>query len=248
MSNNTPENLHHEANAKAYITDYWRERATGFTKLRQQELHSEKYQLWQQEIARHLPKGKALNILDVGCGAGFFSVLLAKAGHKVTGIDLTPAMIEQAQLLTAEQGCSANFLVMDAEKLTLADNSFDAVIARNVTWNLPHPDAAYAEWLRVLHKDGLLLNYDAEYARDHHRQLPEHNAHASVSAELLERCHHIYHMLDVSLYERPAWDEALLKHLGAHTVSIDKTVGSRIYAAEDDFYSPAPMFGVFATK
>lgn len=248
MSNNTPENLHHEANAKAYITDYWRERATGFTKLRQQELLSEKYQLWQQEIARHLLEGQRLHILDVGCGAGFFSVLLAKAGHRVTGIDLTPAMIEQAQLLTAEQGCKADFFVMDAEKLSFADNSFDAVIARNVTWNLPHPDAAYAEWLRVLRQGGLLLNYDAEYARDHHRQLPAHNAHATVTADLLERCHHIYHMLEVSLYDRPAWDEALLKKLGAHTVSIDKAVGSRIYPHEDDFYIPAPMFGVFATK
>lgn len=248
MSNNTLENLHHEANAKAYIADYWKERAAGFKKLRQQELASEKYALWQQEIASRLPQGKALKILDIGCGAGFFSILLAKSGHEVTGIDLTPNMIEEAKLLTAEQNCTAEFLVMDAERLSFADSSFDAVIARNVTWNLPHPDAAYREWLRVLKNGGLLLNYDAEYARDHHRQLPLHNAHASVSNELLERCHHIYHMLDVSLYERPAWDEALLKQIGAKSVTIDKAIGSRIYAAEDDFYIPAPMFGVFATK
>lgn len=248
MSNNTPENLHHEANAKTFIKDYWNDRAAGFTKLRQQELLSEKYLLWQQEIARHLPEGKPLKILDVGCGAGFFSVLLAKAGHQVTGIDLTPAMIEEARLLTSQQDCQAAFLVMDAEKLSFADNSFDAVIARNVTWNLPHPDAAYSEWLRVLRSGGLLLNYDAEYARDHHRKLPAHNAHATVTEPLLERCHHIYHMLDISLYDRPAWDEAVLEQLGAKAISIDKTVGSRIYAQEDDFYIPAPMFGVFATK
>lgn len=248
MSNNTKENLHHEANAKTYIQNYWQDRAAGFMKLRQQELASEKYQLWQQEIARHLPQDRPLKILDVGCGAGFFSVLLAKAGHSVTGIDITPAMIKEAKLLTAEQKCNAEFMVMDAENLSFADNTFDAVIARNVTWNLPQPDAAYKEWLRVLRCGGLMLNYDAEYARDHHRQLPLHNAHATVSDELLERCHHIYHMLDVSLYERPAWDEALLKQLGAKAVRIDKSIGSKIYAAEDDFYIPAPMFGVFAEK
>lgn len=248
MSTNTKENLHHDAEAKAFIKDYWQERAAGFMQLRQQELISTKYKLWQQEIATHLPQSKSLKILDIGCGAGFFSILLAKAGYDVTGVDLTPAMIEEAKLLTKNQHCQAKFLVMDAENLAFADETFDAVVARNVTWNLPHPDIAYKEWLRILKPGGLLLNYDAEYARDHHRQLPLHNAHANVSSELLERCHHIYHMLDVSLYDRPAWDETLLRHLGAAGVSVDKTVGERIYAAEDDFYSPAPMFGIFATK
>lgn len=248
MSTNTKENLHHEAEAKTFIKDYWQERAAGFMQLRLKELHSEKYKLWQQEIAKHLPQGKPLKILDVGCGAGFFSILLAKSGYNVTGIDLTPAMIEEAKLLAQSQNCNAIFTVMDAEALAFTDNSFDAVIARNVTWNLPHPDVAYKQWLRVLKPGGLLLNYDAEYARDHHRQLPAHNAHANVSKELLERCHRIYHMLDVSLYERPVWDESLLTQLGATKVTIDKTVGKRIYATEDDFYSPAPMFGVFATK
>jgi len=34
------------------------------------------------------------------------------------------------------------------------------VVARNVTWNLPHPDKAYAEWLRIIRPGGLILNYD----------------------------------------------------------------------------------------
>ena len=38
---------------------------------------------------------------------------------------------------------------MDAENLSFDTNTFDIVVARNVTWNLPHPDKAYAEWLRV---------------------------------------------------------------------------------------------------
>ena len=35
------------------------------------------------------------------------------------------------------------------------------IVSRNLTWNLPHPEMAYKEWLRVLKKGGRLLNFDA---------------------------------------------------------------------------------------
>ena len=53
-------------------------------------------------------------------GAGFFSILLAKEGHRVTGIDLTPNMIEGARSLAKEEGVSCTFQVMDAETLNFA--------------------------------------------------------------------------------------------------------------------------------
>jgi len=116
-------------------------------------------------------------------------------------------------------------------------------------WNLPHPETAYAEWLRVLAPKGILLNYDAEYAKDHHRQkLPALNAHVDVSAELLNECHNIYHMLEISLFERPRWDLEILKALGSCSCSVDQSVGDRIYAEQDIFYIPVPMFCIKAVK
>ena len=41
---------------------------------------------------------------------------------------------------------------MDAQALEFEDESFDVIISRNLTWNLPHPEMAYKEWLRVLKK------------------------------------------------------------------------------------------------
>lgn len=158
-------------------------------------------------------------------------------------------MIAQAKALAAAEGCSCTFQTADAEHTAFSDGSFDVVIARNLMWNLPHPEAAYAEWLRVLAPKGILLNYDAEYARDHHRQkLPTLNAHADVSAELLNECHNIYHMLEISLFERPRWDLEILKALGSCSCSVDQSVGDRIYAEQDIFYIPVPMFCIKAVK
>lgn len=240
--------IKHRANEKEYITGYWQKRSAGFAHLRKAELHSDKQRLWQQEISRHLPSGRRLKILDIGCGAGFFGILLGQS-HDVTGIDLTPEMIDAARELAAAEHSSAQFAVMDAEALQFDGESFDAVISRNVMWNLPHPETAYREWLRVLKPGGLLLNYDAEYARCHHNQkLPSQNAHADIAPELLEECHNIYHMLDISAYDRPRWDAAFLESTGLCRVSTDTTVGSRIYASEDIFYIPVPMFCVKAVK
>lgn len=239
----------HRPNEKAYITGYWQKRSAAFAGLRSRELHSDKNLLWQQEILSKLPPAKQLHILDIGCGAGFFGILLGRSGHRVTGVDLTPEMIEAARALAAAENSSAEFAVMDAEQLAFAANSFDAVISRNVMWNLPHPQAAYREWLRVLKPGGVLLNYDAEYARGHHSQrLPQQNAHADIAPELLDECHSIYHMLDISAYDRPQWDAEFLQSTGQCSVSVDAAVGSRIYSSEDIFYIPVPMFCVKAVK
>ena len=45
----------------------------------------------------------------------------------------------------------------DAQALDVENNSFDVVVTRNVTWNLPRPDLAYKEWLRVLKPGGSSL-------------------------------------------------------------------------------------------
>ena len=51
------------------------------------------------------------------------------------------------------------------QSLEFADNSFDAVVSRNVFWNLEHADKAYEEAYRVLKKDGILILEDGNYYR-----------------------------------------------------------------------------------
>ena len=88
---------------KKEISSYWTGRSEDFARLREEELNSEMAELWLRELKRGLPEVEHLRILDVGTGCGFFTVLLAKLGHQVIGIDLTPAMIEKAKIIAAER-------------------------------------------------------------------------------------------------------------------------------------------------
>lgn len=237
------------ADAKQYIRDYWSDRADQFAKLREQELNSNKYQRWEQELLRHLPGDRKLRILDAGCGSGFFSIILARLGHQVVGIDIAPEMIIKAKALAQTEQLSGEFHVMDVEHPEFPEQSFDAVISRNLTWNLVSPQTAYQEWFRMLKPGGVLLNYDGEHAKKHHQQSQqETGAHKDIPDELLERCHQIYHMLDISLANRPDWDVKLLEQIDHCSCEVDPDVGERIYQEKDIFYLPVQLFLVKAKK
>ena len=84
-------------NSKMRIQNYWTQRSHDFAQLRLKELNSVMAERWLREIAKHIPAGGQLRILDVGTGTGFFAFLLSSLGHRVTGIDLTPSMIQEAK-------------------------------------------------------------------------------------------------------------------------------------------------------
>ena len=247
-----------ETEAKKRVTSYWSKRSDDFMKHKRAELHSVQAERWMNEIHRFLPAGKSLKILDIGCGAGFFSILLAKEGHQVTGVDLTPDMVERARFLAMEEGVSEDiaegscrFMVMDAENPEFADESFDVVISRNLTWTLPHADRAYEQWIRVLKKDGCLMNADADYGADNFADtssLPETHVHHMIGNSMMEECENIKRLMPISECRRPAWDVQALKVLGMEHVQADDTLSSRLFKEKDEFYNPTPMFLVCGKK
>lgn len=237
---------------KDQIKNYWTKRSHDFAKLRWRELDSPMAGLWLNEISGRLPKRESLRILDVGTGSGFFAFLLSDLGHKVTGIDLTPSMIENAKIMAESLGSTAYFRVMDAEQLLFADESFDAIITRNLTWTLPHPQNAYREWYRVLKEGGVLLNFDGNYGQEDftkdETELPENHAHKSMANELSMECERIKNQLEISYHVRPAWDAEILGGVGFEKIELDLGVSKRIYKEVNEFYNPTPLFMIKAVK
>ncbi|MGN0292819.1 MAG: class I SAM-dependent methyltransferase [Lachnospiraceae bacterium] len=236
---------------KDRIQNYWSERSESFAGQRRQELECGMAAAWQAEIEKYIPMDRELKILDVGTGTGFFAILLGRLGHHVTGIDLTPSMIEEAKRLAAEKQTEADFFVMDAEKPEFADESFDVVISRNLTWTLPHPAHAYEQWIRILKRGGILLNFDADYGNEKtadFSELPINHTHRLLGNRLLEECDAIKAQLDISRYVRPLWDIQTLFDLGVEKIRIDTGISRRIYKKQDALYNPTPMFAICAVK
>ena len=152
--------IHPKEDDKIFITSYWTERAEDFRKLREKELQSPKLLLWRDELVKHMEGKTNLRILDIGCGAGFFSIILSELGHTVMGIDITPNMIEESKLLAQSVGSTAQFAVMDAENLDFDDNTFDVTLLFGPMYHLYEEKdrhKALDEAIRVTKPDGVLL-------------------------------------------------------------------------------------------
>lgn len=97
-------------------------------------------------------------VLDIGCGAGTDSLVAAQmvgAEGAVTGIDMTPEMLAKARAAAGELGvANVRFLEAEAERLPLADSSFDVVVSNGVIDLIPDKDAVFGEIFRVLEPGG----------------------------------------------------------------------------------------------
>lgn len=73
-------------------------------------------------------KGVELNILDLGCGPGLYTELLAAKGHHVTGVDFSANSIEYAKSAAAKKNLDAEYLCQDYTTLDLPHNKYDLVL------------------------------------------------------------------------------------------------------------------------
>lgn len=255
----------HGGYARANVA-YWTCRAPSYGDVNRDELAGGQHARWQRELDEQIraafpsvPRAE-LRVLDVGTGPGFFAIVLAELGYCVTAVDYTAGMLDQARSNAGALADRIGFCQMDAQELGFAPGSFDVVVTRNLTWNLPDPARAYAAWKRVLAPGGLLLNYDANWYRylfDDaadvlHRQDRERVAQGDVADDTagtdVDAMEAIARQAPLSQRLRPAWDLGVLGALGFEAVA-DADAWRRLWTRDElSNNASTPMFMVCARK
>lgn len=122
---------------------------------------------WKSELKSVLGE-KPLRVLDVGCGPGFFSIMLARLGHSVTSVDGAEGMVECARRNTKKEDLDVTVYLADAVLLDQEkDRRLDAIVSRDVVWTLYDPQKAFKRWNDLLKEGGKVIIYDGDYRRDH---------------------------------------------------------------------------------
>lgn len=106
------------------------------------------------KLVRFAEITKGAEVLDIGCGTGVVALTAARLGARVTGVDLTPELIERAKENAALMKVEATFQQGDAEAIPLPDAKFDFVVSQFGHMFAPQPEVAIKEMLRVLKPGG----------------------------------------------------------------------------------------------
>lgn len=97
------------------------------------------------------------NALDAACGTGRYSEFLNSLGYKVTGVDLSPAMLSRARNTRNKQ---VNFIQGNLTEIPLKDSSMDLAVCALALTHLTNTDKALSELTRVVRRGGHIVLSD----------------------------------------------------------------------------------------
>ena len=247
------------------INEQWSKNSANYDRIIHDELDSFRVKGWQKLIADQVANRTGLEVLDCGCGPAFFTILLAKAGYHVTGIDAAEGMLQKARQNVAEYGADARILEMDCHELSFPDDSFDLIVSRNVTHALREHASVYSQWFRVLKPGGTLLIFDANWhlpysspelfqeAREREKKCIEiygsdfsGNTTFDDNAEFSEHKRKPHPLGDL---RRPDWDCGILLATGFSDITYDRDITGPLWDDKEKLiYGNTPMFMVRAVK
>ena len=245
------------------IINYWTARAASYSELNREELGWGMCERWLSSMESQFPDKpkEEMRVLDIGTGPGFMAILLAQAGYSPDAVDCTAGMLAEAKKNASEYSDRIRFHLMNADALDFADATFDVIVSRNLTWNLPDPCICYAEWLRVLKPGGRVVIFDANWYRylfDDDARMEYDRDRDEVAREALrdfnlvpnfEVMEDIARSLPMSKKHRPYWDRDKMLETGYRHVDICEDIWKEVWTAEEKTnYASTPMFRITGIK
>ncbi|PSL55341.1 methyltransferase family protein [Saccharothrix carnea] len=152
---------------------------------------------WADLLLPLLPPTPA-TVVDLGCGTGSLTALLAEAGHHARGLDLSERMLAAARA----KAPGIDFRQGDASNPPYQPGSFDVVLVRHVLWALPDPATALARWRALLKPNGRLILIEGRWS----------TGAGLTAAECLAVLGegHVHPLADPALWGRATTDERYL--------------------------------------
>src|SRR6266516_4415798 len=108
------------------------------------------------ELVRRASPRAGQRVLDVACGTGVVAITAARIGANVTGLDLTPELLERARENSGVAEVDVDWREGDVEALPFQDGAFDVVLSQFGHMFAPRPEVAIHEMLRVLKPSGTI--------------------------------------------------------------------------------------------
>ncbi|MEU6842058.1 class I SAM-dependent methyltransferase [Streptomyces sp. NPDC046716] len=158
---------------------------------------------WAARLDDWLP-ASASAVLDLGCGTGSLSLLAAERGHRVTGIDSAPRMLERARRKLADR--EAEFHLGSAAEPPVRPGAYDVVLVRHVLWTLPGPEDVLRHWLTLLRPAGRLVLIEGVWGELNPVGIPAHRI-LDTLAPLVREVRHTPLSQDARLWGGPVRDE-----------------------------------------
>lgn len=138
------------------VARYWNENADDWTKLSREGYDTYRDAFNTPAMMGMLPDVAGLNGLDIGCGEGHNTRLVAERGAKMTGIDISEVFIRHAMDEETRNPRGIKFITGDACELPFEGETFDFAVSFMCLMDTPSIDRAFAEAYRVLKPGGFL--------------------------------------------------------------------------------------------
>jgi SAM-dependent methyltransferase len=149
------------------------------------------------------------SVLDVGCGSGGLAIRLARAGHRVAGVDVSDVALDIAREAARSAGVTIEWRRAFAERLPFPDQSFDYVVSAHTIEHVRDLPQVAAEFRRVARKKILVLTPRQSYKKymdNYHTQFFEHEHTLPDAFGLAEfRCREVDAGAEGAEFRGKAW-------------------------------------------